>query len=241
MRGPDRDSQKVTRCDQATGSGAAARSASATPQRRRCSMVRTLVVLARGRRCDTSARGSITTQGTPRLASSAAAASPAGPPPATSTGISRPRAPPVVPTRCMVGHHRPGCTSVVSLIGTTRGGAVAGSTRGAGAPRAGRAGPGPGLPDTRVVRPRAPLAVPDVAECPGRPAQARRPAPGPQTRRVGGPGAHRGWPLRDRTAAAGGRVARATRARAARHRAALPGGPAPGHRPARAARRPRRA
>jgi hypothetical protein len=30
---PDRVSQKVTRCDQATGSGAAARSASATPHR----------------------------------------------------------------------------------------------------------------------------------------------------------------------------------------------------------------
>ena len=93
MRRPASDSQKVTRCDQATGSGAAARSVSAIPQRRRCSMVRTLVVLARGRRCETSARGSITTQATPRLASSAAAASPAGPPPATSTGVSRPARP----------------------------------------------------------------------------------------------------------------------------------------------------
>ena len=93
MRRPDSDSQNVTRCDQATGSGAAARSASARPQRRRCSMVRTLVVLARGRRCETCARGSMTTQATPRLASSAAAASPAGPPPATSTGVSWARVP----------------------------------------------------------------------------------------------------------------------------------------------------
>ena len=102
MRDPRNDSQNVTRCDQATGSGAAARSAPAIPQRRRCSMVRTLVVLARGRRCDTRVRGSITTQGTPRLASSAAAASPAGPPPATRTGVSRPRVLPGLPTRGMV-------------------------------------------------------------------------------------------------------------------------------------------
>ena len=84
---PARDSQKVTRWDQATGSGAARRSASATPQRRRCSIVRMLVVLARGLRCETSARGSITTQPTPCRLSSAAAARPAGPPPTTSTVV----------------------------------------------------------------------------------------------------------------------------------------------------------
>ena len=53
---PDSVSQNITRCDHATGSGAAARSASASPHRRRCSIVRTLVVLARGRRCETCAR-----------------------------------------------------------------------------------------------------------------------------------------------------------------------------------------
>ena len=51
-------------------------------------MVRTLVVLARGRRWETTGLGSISTQATPCRASSAAAARPAGPPPATSTGVS---------------------------------------------------------------------------------------------------------------------------------------------------------
>src|SRR5215831_15683953 len=50
-------------------------------------MVRTLEVFARGRRRETSARGSITTHPAPYRFSSAAAASPAGPPPATSTAI----------------------------------------------------------------------------------------------------------------------------------------------------------
>ncbi len=92
IRRPARDSQNVTRCDQATGSGAAARSAPATPHRRRCSIVLMLVVLARGLRCETSVRGSISTQPTPCHASSAAAASPAGPPPTTSTGVRSIRA-----------------------------------------------------------------------------------------------------------------------------------------------------
>ena len=46
---PKRPVQKTTSWACSTGSGAAARSRSAMPQRRRCSIVRTLVVLARGR------------------------------------------------------------------------------------------------------------------------------------------------------------------------------------------------
>ena len=57
------------------------------PQRRICSIVLTLVVLARGRRCETRVRGSMTTHSMPCKLSSAAAARPAGPPPTTSTGV----------------------------------------------------------------------------------------------------------------------------------------------------------
>jgi hypothetical protein len=99
IRRPDSDSQKVTRCDQATGSGAAARNASATPQRRRCSIVRTFVVFARGRRCETAARGSITTHSIPCRPSSAAAASSAGPPPTTSTAVLVAQVAPVTVTK----------------------------------------------------------------------------------------------------------------------------------------------
>lgn len=60
--------------------------ASATPQRRKCSMVRGLVVFARGRACDTSPRGSMITERTLWKASSAAAARPAGPAPMMITG-----------------------------------------------------------------------------------------------------------------------------------------------------------
>ena len=69
--------------------GARSRSRSASPHRRRCSMVRTLTVLHRGRACDTVARGSTTRHSTPRRPSSTAAASPTGPPPATSTWVLR--------------------------------------------------------------------------------------------------------------------------------------------------------
>src|SRR5689334_17200498 len=56
------------------------------PQRRRCSIVRALVVFARGRSGSSSVRGSTTSTSTPRRPSSIAAARPLGPPPTTSTG-----------------------------------------------------------------------------------------------------------------------------------------------------------
>src|SRR3954447_2367632 len=56
------------------------------PQRRRCSIVRALVVLARGRNGSSSVRGSTTSTSIPRRPSSIAAGSPLGPPPTTSTG-----------------------------------------------------------------------------------------------------------------------------------------------------------
>ena len=87
---PSKLSAKITSCDQLTGSGAAARSRSAIPHRRRCSIVRVLVVLARGRVGSTVTRGSITTQRTPRRPSSMAAARPAGPPPTMTTSVERP-------------------------------------------------------------------------------------------------------------------------------------------------------
>src|SRR3954452_24381971 len=83
---PNRPVQKTTSWAWDTGSGAAARSRSAMPQRRRCSIVRALVVLARGRSGSSSVRGSTTSTSTPRRPSSIAAASPLGPPPTISTG-----------------------------------------------------------------------------------------------------------------------------------------------------------
>src|SRR3954447_22705902 len=83
---PNSPVQKTTSCAWSTGSGAAARSRSASPQRRRCSMVRTLVVLARGRSGSSDVRGSTTRTGMPRRPSSMAALRPLGPPPAISTG-----------------------------------------------------------------------------------------------------------------------------------------------------------
>src|SRR4051812_30958323 len=56
------------------------------PQRRRCSIVRALVVLARGRSGSSRVRGSTTSTSTPRRPSSIAAARPLGPPPTISTG-----------------------------------------------------------------------------------------------------------------------------------------------------------
>ena len=85
MRAPDRDSQNVTRCDHDTGSGAAARRTSAMPQRRRCSIVRTLVVLARGRAVRHLATWFETTQGTPCRRQLRGGREPAGPPPTTRT------------------------------------------------------------------------------------------------------------------------------------------------------------
>jgi hypothetical protein len=58
----------------------------AIPQRRRCSIVRTLVVFARARRGSSDVRGSTTSTSTPRRPSSIAADSPLGPPPTISTG-----------------------------------------------------------------------------------------------------------------------------------------------------------
>src|SRR3954447_23962677 len=83
---PNRPVQKTTSWAYDTGSGAAARSRSAMPQRRRCSMVRALVVLARGRSGSSAVRGSTTSTSTPRRPSSIAAARPLGPPPTISTG-----------------------------------------------------------------------------------------------------------------------------------------------------------
>src|SRR5690242_4665432 len=56
------------------------------PQRRRCSIVRALVVFARGRSGSSAVRGSTTSTSTPRRPSSIAAARPLGPPPTISTG-----------------------------------------------------------------------------------------------------------------------------------------------------------
>ena len=81
--------QKETSCDQETGSGAAARSRSASPHRRACSMVRVFSVLARGRNRVGCGRGSTTRHSTPRRPSSTASARPTGPAPAISTGVSR--------------------------------------------------------------------------------------------------------------------------------------------------------
>ena len=81
--------QNDTSCDQETGSGAAARSRPARPQRRACSIVRALSVLARGRSRVGCGRGSTTTHSIPRRPSSTASARPTGPPPAISTGVSR--------------------------------------------------------------------------------------------------------------------------------------------------------
>ena len=78
--------QKMTSWAWSTGTGAIARSRSASPQRRRCSMVRTLVVFARGRSGSSDVRGSTRSTSMPRRPSSIAAASPLGPPPAISTG-----------------------------------------------------------------------------------------------------------------------------------------------------------
>ena len=72
--------QKTISEDQATLSGAFFLSSSARPERRKCSIVRAEMVLARGRSQLTPGRGSITAQLTPCRFSSTTAASPTGPP-----------------------------------------------------------------------------------------------------------------------------------------------------------------
>src|SRR6478752_7538052 len=84
---PSRVETKTASCAWSTGSGAAARTVSASPHRRRWLIVLALVVLARGRSVSTVARGSMTMLATPRPASSIAADSPVGPPPTISTGV----------------------------------------------------------------------------------------------------------------------------------------------------------
>ncbi len=88
IRRPARPVQNTTESDQPNGSPEAARTASATPSLRKCSIERGLTCLHLGVEVSGSSRGSTRTTSTPRLPSSWARVRPTGPPPTTTTSVS---------------------------------------------------------------------------------------------------------------------------------------------------------